>query len=261
MTAETLRRILAFAYRNAIMAKRNAFFVAELLFWPTVSLISVGLMGDFLKIEKNVLSFVLSGAIAAGVLQVAQLDVGYSLLYDVWSKSMKHTFLAPVAFFEFVLGSWIIGIVRGVLVFGILLIFSKWFFAFSLPGFWPTVVFLVGLNLFALVVGMFVCFLILNFGNNAEVTAWTLAYLLMLLCGLYYPVSTLPGFFRVFAQWVPITYFMEFFRTFYGFPTPLTHCLLKGFSLTLLYGILSLINLNLALNRARRSGVILRLSE
>lgn len=243
------------------MAMRNAFFLIELLFWPSVGLLSVGLMGDFLKLESNTLSFVLSGAVAAGVLQVAQLDVGYSLLYDVWSKSMKHTFLAPVSFFEFVLGSWLIGILRGGFVFGLLGGFSYVFFGFRLPGLGPSLVFFGGLALCALVIGMVVCLFILRFGQHAEATAWTLSYLVMLLCGLYYPVTTLPGFFQGIAQAIPVTYFLEYYRSFYGFPCSFRYPLLKGLGLIVLYGAVILLALDVSLERARRSGVIQRYSE
>src|SRR3989344_1521360 len=125
----------AFAYRNYIFAKRNIFFVIEILFWPVMTLLTIGLMGGFLKLEENALSFVLTGAIASGVLQVTQLDVGYSILYDVWSKSIKHTFLTPVGLTPSLLGSWMTGILRGTFVLAILLYLSRRFFDFHIPGF------------------------------------------------------------------------------------------------------------------------------
>ena len=61
-----LVKILAFTYRNWIFAKRNLFTFFELLFWPVVSLVSMGLMSGFLKLDQNLLNFVLTGAITAG---------------------------------------------------------------------------------------------------------------------------------------------------------------------------------------------------
>ena len=110
-------KIFAFAYRNWIFAKRNFFAFTEIVFWPFVSLVAIGLMGNFLDLKGNVANFVLTGAITGGVLQVTQLDVSYSLLYDIWSKSLKHTFLAPVTPYHYVIGSWLIGMIRGSVVF------------------------------------------------------------------------------------------------------------------------------------------------
>src|SRR4051812_32853384 len=99
---------LAFTYRNYLFAKRNVYFFVEMLFWPLMTLLSVGLMGSFLKLDEKTLAFVMTGAVASGVLQVTQLDVGYSILYDVWSKSIKHTFLTPVGLAPALFGSWIV---------------------------------------------------------------------------------------------------------------------------------------------------------
>ena len=127
-------KIFAFAYRNWIFAKRNFFAFTEIVFWPFVSLVAIGLMGNFLDLKGNVANFVLTGAITGGVLQVTQLDVSYSLLYDIWSKSLKHTFLAPVTPYHYVIGSWLIGMIRGSVVFLLLAIFSYLAFGFTLPS-------------------------------------------------------------------------------------------------------------------------------
>ncbi|HQP11015.1 MAG TPA: ABC transporter ATP-binding protein/permease, partial [Candidatus Omnitrophota bacterium] len=136
-----LNRCYAFTYRNYIFAIRNFFSFAELVFWPVVSLISIGLLGEFLQLEERALAFVLTGTITAGILQVAQLDVAYSLLYEVWSKSVKHTFLTPVGNNEHLFGSWIIGIVRGSIIFVILGLSAISLFGFKFPDLLTAAVF------------------------------------------------------------------------------------------------------------------------
>lgn len=252
---------LAFAYRNYIFARRNIFIVVEMLFWPVMGILSVGLMGGFLELGSNTLAFVLTGAIASGVLQVVQLDVGYSLLYDVWSKSLKHTFLTPASLSAALLGSWIIGIVRGTLVFLILVFFSKIFFAFSLPPLVPTIVFLSGIFWMSLISGIFVWALILIYGQRAEISVWALSYLFMVLCGLYYPVNLLPEPFITLAKCVPLTYFLDHVRSFYGFEPIFSSGLLKGWALNFLYTFAGILFTQMALKHATRTGLLLRLSE
>ncbi|MDD5730954.1 MAG: ABC transporter permease, partial [Candidatus Omnitrophica bacterium] len=140
-------KIAGFAYRNVIFAKRNFFTFFEILFWPFVAIISVGIMGTFLKFQADIMNFILTGAIASGILQVAQLDVAYSMLYDVWSKSSKHTFLAPVSHTDYLAGGWIVGIIRGTLVFLLMYVFSRAYFGFTLPALTATVFFLAGVFL------------------------------------------------------------------------------------------------------------------
>ena len=45
-------RIFAFAYRDWLFARRNIFAVVEMLFWPIVGMLSIGLMGNFLRLER-----------------------------------------------------------------------------------------------------------------------------------------------------------------------------------------------------------------
>src|SRR3990172_12889640 len=102
------------------MASRNVFFFFELLFWPIVGVLSVGLMTRFLRLTPEQASFVLVGTIALSVVNVCQLEVAYAVLLDVWSKSMKHQFMAPIGIRHLTLGSWLVGMVRGTAIFALL---------------------------------------------------------------------------------------------------------------------------------------------
>ncbi|MDD1740028.1 MAG: hypothetical protein LUQ30_04210 [Methanothrix sp.] len=108
-----LNRFLASAYKNWIISRRNIFTVFELFFWPMVSLLSIGLLTRFLAVEGSMVSFLLVGAIALTILQVAQIDVAYVLLFDMWSKSIKNTFIAPIRSYHLVFGALLFGILRG----------------------------------------------------------------------------------------------------------------------------------------------------
>lgn len=257
----SLIKIWAFAYRNLIFAKRNFFTFFELLFWPFVSIVSIGLMGVFLEFRGNVMDFVLTGAITSGILQVAQLDVSYSLLYDVWSKSWKHTFLSPISHLDYILGGWAVGIIRGTAVFLIMYLFSRFMFGFALPPLPVTLVFLAGVFLNAAMLGMAVCVLIFFFGTKVDIVAWSSVALIMLFCGIYYPVDTLSPPARIIAQFIPLTYFLDYFRSSYGFTPVFSHGLLKGFGETIVYSLALLRLLEWSFWQSRKSGMILRLSE
>jgi ABC-type multidrug transport system ATPase subunit/ABC-type multidrug transport system permease subunit len=256
-----LNRCYAFTYRNYLIAVRNVFAFVELLFWPIVSLISIGLLGDYLQLEEKALAFVMTGAITAGVLQVAQLDVAYSLLYEVWSKSVKQTFLTPVGTSENLFGSWVAGIVRGSVIFLVLSWAAAWMFGFHFPSLATTVLYLTGICSSALLLGLLVTVLILTYGQKAEITAWMFAYVFMLICGIYYPVETLPAFFQALARILPVTYFLESFRQGFGFHSDAQYLWLKGMGLNVLYLILGLMMMRRAFHRARQKGLIVRLSE
>ena len=245
------------------MAKRNVFSLFEILFWPIVGFFSVGFLTSFLELDPNKKGFILVGIISMSVIQVCQIDVAYVLLYDLWSKSIKHTFMAPVESLQLIFGSWLIGVIRSFFVFLVLASFSVFVFGFDFwrPGVVPLLLFLLGLFLTAASVGMSVCILILLYGYMADVAAWSLSSLMALVCGIYYPVFILPFPLPEIAQAIPLTYFLAYFRSFYGFDEGFKNVLSCGFGLAGLYVVVEALLFKAVLHRARRNGVLLKLSE
>ena len=262
--SQHLIQMWAFVFKNWIIAKRNIFTLFEILFWPVVGFFSVGFLTVFLELDVNTRAFIFTGIIAMSVMQVCQIDVAYALLYDLWAKSLKHTFIAPVHFLHLISGSWLIGVIRAFFVFLVLSAFCAFAFGFNFLrlGLYPLSLFLLGLLLTAALIGITVCILVLLFGYNADVAAWSLTSLMSLLCGIYYPVSILPSPLPSIARAIPLTYFLEYYRSFYGFPeTTAKTALAWGFGLIGLYLVVEALLFKAVLHRARKKGILIMLSE
>jgi ABC-2 type transport system permease protein len=260
---KSLIQIKAFAFKNWVVTKRNFFSLSEVLFWPLVGLFSVGLLTIFLDLDESMRGFILIGVMSISLLQVCQIDVAYALLYDLWAKSMKHTFIAPIHPFQLISGSWLIGMARSGFVFFLLSLSSLIAFGFDffLPGGVPLFLYLFGLFLIAVFIGTGVCILVLLFGYKAEVAAWSITSLMALICGIYYPISILPAPLQQIAQAIPLAYFLEYFRSFYGFKTEINDLLARGFGLVGIYLILEALLLRWVIHHARKSGTFVKLSE
>ena len=256
-------RMTAFTYRNLIMARRNVFFLFELTFWPGVAMLSHGLLTRFLDLTPRMTAFILVGTIALSSVQVCQLDVAYAVLFDIWSKSMKHQFLTPVRVHHLALGSWLVGVGRGVVVWALMALIGSRAFGFDFIGAGPLrlSLFLLGCFLTALVIGLLVCALVLLFGTRAETSAWAAVNFFVMLSGIYYPISVLPDWVRAISVAIPLTYFLDGIRTGYGFPPQFDHPFVTGFALSLLYVVLAHWALAAAVTRSRRTGLLLKLSE
>jgi hypothetical protein len=141
---------------------------------PGVAMISHWLLTRFLDLTPPMTAFILVGTIALSAVQVCQLDVAYAVLFDIWSKSMKHQFLTPVRIHHLALGSWLVGVGRGVIVWGLMALIGSRAFGFDFVGAGaPRVaMFLLGCFMTALVIGLLVCALVLLFGTRAETSAW-----------------------------------------------------------------------------------------
>jgi ABC-2 type transport system permease protein len=155
------------------------------------------------------------------------------------------------------------GLVRGTVVFALLSAVSHWAFGVSFVayGYGPALAFLLGLLLSAAGVGLVVSTLLLRFGLRAEVSAWSGVSLVLLLCGVYYPVSILPVPLAAVAAGVPLTYFLEAFRAHFGFAPVFPAPLLRGFALAVVYVAGGYALFAWAVARARRTGMLLRLSD
>jgi len=245
------------------MGARNVFFFFELLFWPIVGVLSIGLMSRFLQLTDAQASFVLVGTIALSVVNVCQLEVAYAVLLDVWSKSLKHQFLAPIGIRHLTLGSWIVGMVRSLAVFVLLAVLGRWAFGFQvLQGGWLALAtFLLGCFLTAWVVGVAVCALITLFGNRAEAFAWASVNMVLVLAGIYYPISVLPDSIAILAKAIPLTYFLDAYRAHYGFESEFRAPIATGLVLSAIYAALAHWAFLAAIQRARRTGLLLKMSE
>jgi ABC-2 type transport system permease protein len=245
------------------MASRNVFFVFELSFWPVINVLSIGLMTRFLGLSPEEGLFVLVGQMAFSTVQVCQLDVSYAVLLDVWSKSMKHQFLAPIGVRHLTIGSWLVGVARGLLVFALQGALAWWAFGFDVlgAGALALATFLAGCFLTAWIVGVLVCALIMLFGSRAETSAWATVNLVVVLAGIYYPVSVLPAPVAAVAAAIPLTYFLDAYRSHYGFAPAFGAPLLAGFALAVAYVALGHWAFAGAVRRTRQTGLLLKMSE
>jgi ABC-2 type transport system permease protein len=245
------------------MASRNVFLVFELLFWPVVGVLGIGLMARFLQLSPEATSFILIGQIAFSTVSVCQLDVAYAVLYDVWSKSVKHQFLAPIGVRHLTTGAWLVGIVRALIVFVLLSAIGRWAFGFDAlhagPG--PLATFLIGCCLTAWAVSVVVCALIMRLGARAETAAWASVNFVLTLAGIYYSVAVLPKPVAAVAAAIPLTYFLDAYRAHYGFPGEFAHPLTTGLALAAVYVVVSHWALVSAVRSARRTGLLLKMSE
>jgi ABC-2 type transport system permease protein len=253
----------AVVVRNALMGMRNVFFFFELLFWPVVGVLSIGLMTRFLGLTPAQAAFVLVGTLALSVINVCQLEVAYAMLLDVWSKSVKHQFMAPIGVRHLTVGAWLVGMVRGLVIFVLLSALAAWAFDFHVlaPGFAAATAFLFGCFITAWIVGVAVCALITLFGSRAEAFAWASVNLVLVLAGIYYPVSVLPRPVALVAQAIPLTYFLDAYRAHFGFAAEFTAPITTGLLMSAVYAVLAHWAFRAAVERARQTGLLLKMSE
>jgi len=258
-----LIQVNAFFFKIWLITRKRVFHLFEILFWPAIGLVSVGMLTRFLRLDANMVAFILIGVIALSVVQIGQLDISYVILYSIWNKSLKQELAAPVNIFHLIVGTWLMGVIHSLLVLVILAGFSAGTFGFRFldHGLLPIGWFFGGLLLTSAAVGIAVCALAFRFGGRAHVGANSIVSVLVLLSGIYYPVEVLPAALRVVSACIPVTYFLEYFRSFYGFPVSSPHGLVTGYALAIFYLAAATATLLWAVHHSKKSGILLKMSE
>jgi len=83
---------------------------------------------------------------------------------------------------------------------------------------------------------------------------------MLLIAGIYYPVSQLPPPLPVIASVIPLTYFLDAFRSRFGFTPEYVAPLMRGFGLSAWYIVAAHWVLQKAIHGTRRNGLMLKLS-
>jgi ABC-2 type transport system permease protein len=131
----------------------------------------------------------------------------------MWARNMANLMISPLRPGEFLAALMAMSLVRlfiGLIPVSLLAI---WFFGFNLWGLGlGLTAFFANLLLTGWAVGIIVSGIILRNGLGAEGLAWTLMFLVLPLCAVFYPVATLPGFLQVVSWSLPPTYVFEGMR-------------------------------------------------
>ncbi|HEY5600234.1 MAG TPA: hypothetical protein VIK48_06030, partial [Candidatus Manganitrophaceae bacterium] len=192
--------------------------LTEVFFWPLLDLLLWGFVTVYLRnFQPNLpkfVSFFLGALILWDILYRAQQGISVSFLEEVWSKNLLNLFVSPMRPGEFMAALMSISVFK-LLTAGIASALLAWlFYSFNL--------FLLGISLIPFVlnlmimgwaIGIVTMAVILLYGQEAEVMAWGLAFLIQPISAVFYPVSVLPGWLQPFALMIPSSHVFEGMRT------------------------------------------------
>ncbi|HLC51407.1 MAG TPA: ABC transporter permease [archaeon] len=199
-------------YRNLVITKRSMPDLFSIFFWPLITPISMALFASFIN-SREAIIILLLGSISWSYAYSSQQDVSYSFLRDMWYRSVKKLRLIPTSTFSLIIGTWTYSIFRSIIVLlvtsGVALIFGFNLFSAEI---WKLALVFFGMNLFGLFLGMMITSALLRFGQSAEVLAWSVVDALILISGIFYPVSVLPESIRWIAFFSPLSYALENLR-------------------------------------------------
>ena len=121
--------------------------------------------------------------------------------------------MTPLKPVEFALGLMVMSIIRTAIGVGPAVLMAIPLYHFSIFDLGlPLIPFFTCLMIMGWGIGLAVCGLILRFGAGAESFAWATVFGFAPISGIYYPISTLPGWLQPVAWLTPAAYVFEGMR-------------------------------------------------
>ena len=216
------RASLAFVERNLYLVRRYWHLELAFLIFNVASAMSVLYIGEAQMqasggSREGRLDLVLYlgiGTVVWAYLRAVFANVGEMVAWERWEGTIEYTMMAPISRLAHRLGvslfSIIYGLARSALLLGVLaLFFSVDLSNANLGG--AAIVLLVGSVSF-LGFGIMASVLPLLFPERGEEMTFVISSILLLVSGVYYPISVLPDWMEPLATISPATYVLEGMR-------------------------------------------------
>jgi ABC-2 type transport system permease protein len=213
-----LTRVGALVMRYVFIYRRNKMRLVELFFWPLVDLLVWGYLTIFIQQAgqgslPRFITFLIGAMIFWDLLYRSQQGVTVSFLEDVWSRNLFNVFCAPVRLSEYIVATFIVGLLRvGITLIPLLtLAWGLYHFNILDIGFW-LIPFIINLLVLGLTLGILATALIIRFGDSVQILAWAVPFFLQPFSAVFYPVNVLPAWMQAVAFALPSTYIFEGMR-------------------------------------------------
>jgi ABC-2 type transport system permease protein len=217
------RASLAFVERNLYLVRRYWHMELAFLIFNVASAMSVLYIGEAQMqasggaSQEGQLDLVLYlgiGTVVWAYLRAVFANVGEMVAWERWEGTIEYTMMAPISRLAHMLGvslfSIIYGLVRSALLLGVLaLFFSVDLSNANLGG--AALILLVGSASF-LGFGIMAAVLPLLFPERGEEMTFVISSILLLVSGVYYPISVLPDWMEPLATISPATYVLQGMR-------------------------------------------------
>jgi ABC-2 type transport system permease protein len=264
--AASAGRVGAMVLRYVYLMRSSWPRMLELLYWPLVQLLTWGFLQTYLNGQPGMIAaaggVLIGGILLWDVLVRGQLGFNISFLEEMWSRNMANLLISPLTRIELIGSLILMSLIRlvisllpitflAILFFG----YNLWGLGFGLAAFFANLL-LTGWALAILTSGV-----ILRNGLGAEGLVWSLMFLVMPLCAVFYPVAVLPFFLQWVSWLLPPTYVFEGMRAIMFQHVFRTDLMLWAFAINAVLMTIACVAFVRLLDSARRVGSLMAIGE
>ena len=216
--------LFGFAERQLYVYKRYWVWEVVWLFYSIVSVLSIGFLasglgslgagGGSFDLRKTQL-YLLIGALLWGYLSLVFMEAAYAIAWERWEGTIEYTFMAPVRRMTHLMGICLFAIVYGLARTFIVLIVAVAIFDldFSHADIGGAVVVLAASMAPLIGLAILTSVLPLLSPQKGEQMSFAVQGFLLLVSGVYYPLSVLPWPLQLAGFVSPLTYALAGMRT------------------------------------------------
>lgn len=257
-------RVQALLLRYLYIYPRSVPRILDIVVWPLVDILIWGFLTIYLQIERPnfPLSIFLGALIFWDFILRAQQAVTISFMEEIWERNLFNIFVTPIKLSEFLFATFLVGVVRIILIGISLGAASLLFFHFNIFSFGLYLVpFILNFFIFGWILGLLATAILLRFGQSAQVIAFAFTTFLQPFLAVFYPVSVLPKFIQPIALAIPATHVFEGMRSVVLTNTfPLYHSIM-AIVLNGIWFFVSVLLLYKMFGYVRREGRLLKLVD
>ena len=205
------------AFKNMKLLFKNGFRWFDITLWPLILLFSITFFVSYLQSDHRILSMVILGIMGWRAVYHVQMEIASNFMEEHWSNSLTHLFITPVRTIELVFGGFLSGVVKFAMVFLMYYAVAFAVYGFVLPDLFLVLTAFFFLLVFGISLGMVTLGLMFLFSSNAFSLSFTVPDVFVLISGVYYPISVLPGPVQAFALLLPSAHAFNLLKSTLGF--------------------------------------------
>jgi ABC-2 type transport system permease protein len=264
--AASARRVSAMVLRHWYVIRSSWPRAAELIYWPLVQMLTWGFLQSYLaqatSLAGRAAGLFIGAVLLWDILVRGQLGFSIAFLEELWSRNLGHLLMSPLRPAELIASLIVVSLGKLTVAMVPVALMAYWFFGFNLLGLgFGFAALFANLIVMSWALGMVSAGVVLRWGLGAENFAWLVAFVLLPVCCVYYPVATLPGWLQPVALALPPTYVFEGLRALVVNHTFEAGYMLKALLLNLVYFGLGAGAFAFFLRQARASGSLVQMGE
>lgn len=159
--------------------------------------------------------FLLIGTLVWAYLSAVLDDMSLTIMWERWEGTIEHTLMTPVPRVVHLLGMSVFGVLHAIIRTALIMACSLPFFEVDLGhADWPVAAAVIAVGSVSLVgLGILAGILPLLYPERGEQMSFMVQALVLLVSGVYYQVSVLPGWLQAVSHLSPATYFLRGIRS------------------------------------------------